>query len=176
MEAKEIEEFPNYKIYPNGTVFSNHKNGFIKLQVGTTGYIIFRFKDKDKQRTIKIHRLVAKAFVSNHDNKPHVNHINGIKTDNRFENLEWVTKSENAIHAHKKGLSVISKLNRSINSERCKLRVGKNNEGSKKVIDVVSGLIYDSAKIAAEENGINPNTLYHYLTDRLPNKTNLRYM
>lgn len=55
-------------------------------------------------RTVKCHRIIATAFIPNPYNKPQVNHINGIKSDNRIENLEWVTRSENAIHAHKTGL------------------------------------------------------------------------
>jgi len=60
--------------------------------------------DKGKVKKVFLHRLIAQAFIPNPHNLPCVNHINGIKTDNRIENLEWCTYSENMSHAYKLGL------------------------------------------------------------------------
>jgi len=69
------------------------------------GYPLIHLYKCGKSTAIKIHRLVATAFIPNPDSKPTVNHINGIKTDNRVQNLEWATYSENLKEAHRLGLA-----------------------------------------------------------------------
>ncbi len=114
---KEVEEFDgNYLIsnlgrlksksrivkHPKGTCILKEK---ILSQVKTKkGYIEFQITYNGKHYSRKAHRLVANAFIDNPDNKPQINHINGNKTDNRVENLEWCTNSENQIHAVKNDL------------------------------------------------------------------------
>lgn len=75
-------------------------------QIHSHGYEIVFLYDNNKQKNIRVHRLVANSFIPNPQNKCFVNHINGIKTDNRVENLEWVTASENAKHAYKNKLRI----------------------------------------------------------------------
>lgn len=83
-----------------------HINECIRsIGLDTKGYYRTMLTYDNKRITIKVHREVAKAFIPNPYNKPQVNHINGIKTDNRIENLEWVSNIDNAYHAIKNGLS-----------------------------------------------------------------------
>lgn len=76
----------------------------LKNSKDSAGYTIFTLRKHNDKKQWKGHRLVAKSFIPNPENKPQVNHINGIKYDNRIENLEWVSAEENMKHAYETGL------------------------------------------------------------------------
>ena len=115
---KIIENYKDYEIsnfgkvrritpYTGANEFRN-KEGLpkiLKQTLDTSGYYQVRLSGKKGNRLQLIHRLVAKNFIPNPENKTQVNHIDGNKTNNNVNNLEWCTQLENMQHAHRTGLT-----------------------------------------------------------------------
>lgn len=143
----------NYEVSNLGRVRSLHR--FLKLPNGGfkemnpiflaggnsgKGYRILQLYKNGVFERISFHRLVAKSFIPNPENKPQVNHKNGIKHDNRVENLEWCTAKENMQHARRTNLNPIlsgSKLPHSKLNEIQVLEIRNSTKGNTEL-----GLIY----------------------------------
>jgi hypothetical protein len=116
---KDVKDYDGIYQVSNLGRFKSLKNKKEKiLKLGNAmGYQIIRLYKNKKMNTIKAHRLIANHFIDNQENKPQVNHKNGIKTDNRVENLEWATCSENHRHAINSGLKVFKFGETHVNSK-----------------------------------------------------------
>ena len=91
--------FPEqYLVSDTGEAYSMKNKRLLKAHVGKLGYGYYVFCVAGERHTVKAHKLVAMAFIPNPDKKPVIDHINGIKTDNRVENLRWVTVRENNLN------------------------------------------------------------------------------
>ena len=98
---KPITDFPNYEVSSKGQVKSKYKNIIMKLQKNYAGYLKISLKNNEgKYLSCSAHRLVAKEFIANPENKPTVDHIDKNKQNNCVTNLRWATYKEQTIHVH----------------------------------------------------------------------------
>lgn len=143
-----------YKISSFGRIQSKVKSKDWKLMKTffKDGYCKISLYKNGKSNCYFIHRLSALTFIQNHENKPYVNHKNGIKNDNRVENLEWVTESENSIHAYK----VLNKNTKSRNGKKIYQYDLEGNFISE----------YSSVVEAAIKNNIKPESLHSFMSSK----------
>lgn len=143
-----------YQISDAGNIRSverraNIGNGFDRLVPGKTiktfplpkGYIQANLYNGEKYLNRYVHRLVGQHFIPNPDNLPQINHKNGIKADNRVENLEWCTLSHNMLHSYRE-LGQINSMQG---------RTGELHHRSKRVFCITNGKYYGSSLEATRE-------------------------
>jgi len=148
-----------YEINQQGKVKSLQKHNYnyiMEQRIDRAGYNTVRLTKPGRlSSTQYVHRLLGFAFISNPLNKAFINHKDGNKLNNNLDNLEWVTHSENMLHAYNTGLIKIK---------------------TKSVHDISSGKIYSSIKEAAKALNINYGTCRNYLNGNIKtNNTCLRF-
>ena len=148
LKTATLKEFPDYVFYENGEIFNKKLNRFLKQCNDKDGYKLVSLYGK----TFRVHRLIAKAFIPNVENKAVVNHLNGIKYDNSVENLEWCTNSENDLHAFKMGLR---KFDERLRPHIIELGKGFAKETLYKNLETGYSKVYPSIKEACKELSLN---------------------
>lgn len=119
--AVEIEGYPGFYVTPLGAVYSTTGRRLTKLRPGTKpgGYhFVGLTSDGGERKYEMIHRIVAKAFISNPENLPAVNHKDLDKSNNVRDNLEWVSHSQNSRHAVAAGAMRLGKGTRKLTDQQ----------------------------------------------------------
>ena len=164
---KPLKNFESTHLISNlGNVKCISTNKLLNILKHSRGYNAININVNKTKNHLLLHRLLAINFIDNPNNYTQVNHINGIKTDNRLENLEWITPSNNMKHAFKTGLNKQTNFQKEVLRQRV----------SKKVINIETNEIFQSVKIASEKYNIHPSTLAQMLRGSLYNKTQLRFL
>jgi len=110
MKRIPLKDNKYYYATTDGRIISfrvTHEGSELKQQNDGNGYLMVSLHGK----SFKVHRLIALTYLPNPDGKPEVNHVNGLKRDNQAHNLEWCTRSENMLHAMKRGLGLSGERN-----------------------------------------------------------------
>lgn len=149
-ELGQIRTLKNSSLQKVGTILKsqiNKKNGYVYQML---------YKD-GKQKLLRVHRIVATAFLPNPNSLPQVNHINGDKTDNRAENLEWCTQEQNMLHAFKIGLEKPS--------DKQKRAIAETNKAKRKAVmfkQASNVQVFESISKASKETGLSISTISRY--------------
>lgn len=147
-----LKDYPKYEIYEDGRVYSHFTNKFLNPETDKDDYKIIWLSGINGRKRFKLHRLIAMTFLSNPENLPQVNHIDGNKANNAVENLEWCDAKHNMQHAYKTGLN---KFNEELRSHI--IALGKSKAKAIQYINLYSGYteIFNSLKEASEFLGLN---------------------
>lgn len=142
-----------YRISDDGRIYSIKYRKILKSYMGTSGYLFFSMRCMGVKKNVYLHRLVALAFIPNPENKPEIDHINGIRTDNRVENLRWVSSKEN-----KNNVNTYPRLLRHT--------LEMVEQSKKPVVLYKDGVFvgeFESQKAISRFLGVSPSTIRYYM-------------
>lgn len=155
--VKSLGRFVINPLVPKG--YSWHPESILKQYKLSCGYLNVILCKNGKGTLLKVHRLVAIAFIPNPKNKPHIDHINTIKTDNNINNLRWVTAKENL-----KNTITIEHLKARRATEETKIKIsnalsGKNNPRARKVRNLETNEIFYTINSAGQKYGVKSSSI-----------------
>lgn len=136
--------FPDYKVSSVGEIksFKRYSKGrLLKPYTDKDGYNCVSLQLNGQSKAEKVHRAVAKAFIPNPDKKEQINHKNGIKRDNRFENLEWCNNLHNQRHAWDNDFKTIKLTTKCVKDIKRRLMNQETNTSIAKIYGVDQTLI-----------------------------------
>lgn len=131
--------------------------------IGSTGYYMVVLEKNKVKKLWKVHRLIAIHFIPNPNNKPNINHIDANRRNNRIENLEWCTQSENIKHAYNIGTMVVKPIFGRIMRKRS-------------VINIETNQIFDCIKKASKTTKYSYACFYSQISGKVKNKTKFKYL
>lgn len=147
---KDIKDNESYSVSTKGRIYSTLSHIMVSTKSKRGGYPSCRLKDK----SFKVHQLVAKAFIKNPNDKPAVNHIDGNKENNVVSNLEWMTIKENNKHAIDNGLITITKRKvKQIDMDGKLIKIHDTIRGAGKATGIDSGGIAKVCKGTRQSAG-----------------------
>lgn len=149
-----IVNFEDYEITKCGRIRKKSNLREFIFTYDKDGYMKTALRKDGKRSYFRVHRLVALNFIDNPDNLPLVNHKNGIKDDNRLDNLEWSTHKDNVVH----GFEVLGRVG---NNGGMNKKVAKVNPKSGEILEV-----YNSMSEASKANGFKGVSINHVINGR----------
>lgn len=146
---KLIKNFENYSISDKGVITNILTNTIKKPSLTHNGYYFIKLYNKGKYEQFRINRLVATYYIPNPNNYQEVNHIDGVKTNNNVENLEWCNRLQNMQHAFNTGLVIRKKGEKSATWKLSTLQV----------IDIFKLKLIENREITAKKFNVTINNI-----------------
>ena len=154
-----LDLFSGYTIREDGIVTSRFGRQ-IKPQVSKNGYVRVELWENGKGKKHLLHRLLAQSFIPNPEEKPQVNHIDGDPKNNDLDKLEWVTQSENQLHAYRTGLQRGYKKPTPLSPSHKAALCGSRWKGTRRVYHA-EGEVFKTPNEAASRFGLNRQSFYN---------------